>query len=144
MEILPEVRVGVVLDPQKPDPNRRWCREYRCHGKFVKKKKTIRGDDIRRETIMVNLCVICNRDEFVPSNLKKAATYNAKIFGAVVLILNGIFLLVAAFKLEFLKGLFLCPLISILPAVGYFWLYSLPFQDWKKWAKERGWEEGKA
>ena len=94
--------------------------------------------------IKVDLCVICNRDGFVPNNLKKDALKNAKIFGAVLLVLNVLFLISAAFQLsfiEFLKGLFLCPLISILPVVAYFWLHSLPFSDWKKWAKERGWEE---
>ena len=83
----------------------------------------------------------------MPSNLKKTATYNAKIFGALLLVLNVIFLIASASKLgfiEILKGLFLCPLFSILPVGGYFWLHSLPFLDWKKWAKERGWEEGKA
>ena len=135
-----------MVDPQKPDPKRRWCRKCRCHGEFVKKKKAIWRDGMSSETIKVNLCVICNRDGFVPNNLKKAAKKNAKIFGAVLLILNVLFLIPAAFKLsfiEFLKGLFLCPLISILPIVGYFWLHSLPFLDWKKWAKERGWEEEK-
>ena len=99
------------------------------------------------ETKKVNLCVKCDREGFVPSNLKKDALRNAKIFGVVLLVLNVLFLIPAAFKLsfiEFLKGLFLCPLISILPIVGYFWLHSLPFLDWKKWAKERGWEEEKA
>ena len=134
-----------MADPQKPDPNRRWCRKCRCHGKFVKRHRT--SETNGGTTYTVNLCVICNRDGFVPSNLKKTATYNAKIFGALLLVLNVIFLIASASKLgfiEILKGLFLCPLFSILPVGGYFWLHSLPFLDWKEWAKERGWEEGKA
>ena len=136
-----------MADPQKPDPNRRWCRKCRCHGKFKYSTVSSTGADNYTITSQAHLCVKCNREGFVPSNLKKAATHNAKIFGAILLILNVIFLIASASKLgfiEILKGLFLCPLISILPVGGYFWLHSLPFLDWKKWAKERGWEERKA
>ena len=133
-----------MADPPKPDPNRRWCRKCRCHGKFKYSTVSSTSADNVRTTRQAHLCVKCNREGFVPSNLKKDALRNAKIFGAVLLVLNVLFLISAAFQLsfiEFLKGLFLCPLISILPVVAYFWLHSLPFLDWKKWAKERGWEE---
>ena len=141
-----------MVDPQKPDPDVFWCKKCQCHGEFVEKVKRRYDSERGHYTVRNDHCVICDEVGGVPIRGKEFAITDAKMLGIAALTLNVICITVATFRWGFekgfLEGIFLCPLLSVLLGGAFFWLprnaRSMDFYiAWKKWAKERGWEEVK-
>jgi len=139
-----------MVDPQKPDPSLFWCKKCQSHSDYVKKAEVVHEGGGVSYTKRVKRCVICDASGNVPIRCKKSAVDNAKKMGKVALVLNVIIIIWGTFKWGFyegfLQGIFLCPLASVLLGGLFIWLpYNAAKMDfyiaWKKWAKERGWED---
>ena len=137
-----------MVDPQKPDPNVFWCKKCRCHGEFVEKEQSA-SDSQGTSSWDIKCCKICDAEGGEPKELKEDLIFSAKLFGGIILFIDviiiaciykGVELTNPTFILVAISAsLFLFALLWLAPRVGDISCYL----KWKKWAKERGWEEEK-
>ncbi len=84
----------------------------------------------------IKCCKICDAEGGEPKELKEDLIFSAKLFGGIVLFI-GIILIAINPIIAIFASLFLFALLWLAPRVGDISCYL----KWKKWAKERGWEE---
>ena len=128
-----------VADPQKPNPNVFWCPKCRCHGEIVEKERIVSDSQGSGDsTQIIQHCIICDAKGGVPCE-QKEAVWSGKVLAVIILPLAVICLLTRDSDPYSVPCFF-----SIVVWVATMWLALYwPYYRWKKWAKERGWEEEK-
>jgi hypothetical protein len=133
-----------VVDPQKPDPDAFWCPECRAHGKCNRKTIEIERGQGGYRTSTTLYCAECEVEGDIPQQVRK----NIR-FAAMILLGGGMVFFAVQLGIGISEGFSQDTLIltvSSLPVAAVLW-YCLQRKNifllmkWKKWAKERGWEE---
>ena len=134
-----------MADPQKPDPHEPWCAKCLAHNNFYKANVGAFGEP----STIIYRCADCKDKMIVPFRRKKFGPSAAlALIACFTVIVVGSFLLYDYMENSVPRNFFtnmVIPLMSVGICVSTFtgFLIYLPYYRWKKWAKERGWEEEK-
>ena len=129
----------LVFSPKEPQSEKPWCKKCRGHTAYQEKIHSQRTSNRHGVTSVSYHCKVCDNDMFKPKQWHNIFVGGA-IFGLLMLP-TFVYLLtskhsIPTWLLVVTGGL---ALVSV-----YMSFYSyLQYANWKKWAKERGWEEEK-
>ena len=135
-------------DSQKPDPKVFWCPKCRAHGKCNRKSKSVSTEHGGSRSITTLHCKECEAEGGKPLDLRNETYSVGKIILWVALGMEVVWVILGLSGGHIDRNFFITILGT--PIVGlatwlviqgkaiFFW------GKWKKWAKERGWEEEKA
>ena len=133
-----------MADPQKPDPNVFWCPECSGHTDYSETKERYYTEQGGGTTVTLK-CKACDSEGGIPKQARESIRLYAKCVFWLGIGLEAIavgFGIYEGFNTGVLIGIYSTPFIclflwSLMQDQVVFW------RKWKKWAKERGWEEEK-
>ena len=138
-----------MIDSQKPDPNAYWC--MKCRGHIadadvteVEKRYPMIGKV--HDLPIVKGCRACSVEVGIPLECRSESLGLLR-WGIVIAVVFEYWAISSAvthgFDLEGIVMIFATPLVFIFCGLIYTLIdeTSLLWWKWKKWAKERGWEE---
>ena len=134
-----------MADPQYPKPKKPWCSKCLAHTKY-KTEIEVRSSDRGSYNARLRYCEDCGEEMAVPNTFKSKFVDSTKGLSICTLIL-----LIAAYLLERFGVVDEGPegfnIYLVIPVVTFcMWLLNLPsylaYHKWRRWAEERGWEEG--
>ena len=134
-------------DPQKPDPNFFWCPKCRAHGKYDRKSKSVSTDHGGSRTITTFHCKECEAEGGKPLDLRDEACSTGKIILWAALGLEVLWIILGLSGGHINREIFITILVTPIACLVT-WLCIegkgiFLWGRWRKWAKERGWEEKK-
>ncbi len=134
----------LVADPQKPDPNVFWCMECSGHTDYSETKESVSTEQGSYDAVTLK-CKACDTEGEIPKQVRESIRLYAKCLIGLVIVFEAIavgFGIYEGFNTGVLVGIYSTPFICL-----FLWTFMQDqvvfWRKWKKWAKERGWEEEK-
>jgi len=134
-----------MVDPQEPDILANWCPQCCEHTDYDTIERRIRGSSGHSRIHKIDICKVCGSEGLWWPSEQKWKLEKKGCLGVILIIAASLVVatLISNSKevgdlIYFLASLLL---ISLFGAVYFYVPSYLRLNKWRKWAKERGWEE---
>ena len=133
-----------MVDPQEPDILANWCPQCCEHTDYDTIERRI-GSSTTARIHKIDICKVCGSEDLWCPSEQKGKLEKKGCLGVILTIAASLVVapLISNSKevgdlIYFLASLLL---ISLFGAVYFYVPSYFKFKKWKKWAKERGWED---